>query len=88
MALSIFWTLGLVAVVFLLWRISVILTLSVNNQIEQTSNIILEVERIRVQMFLLRKGHPQPERGWEEFDKEIRLIASSYFIPRRFTVSR
>jgi hypothetical protein len=85
--LDILWVVGITDVVVLLWRIARILTVAVGNQIEQTSNLLLEMERIRLQMFLLRKHKPAQERGWEEFDKEIRLLAGN--IPLQgFTIKR
>ena len=88
MIFNVFWTVGLFMVVFLMWRVVWILTVAVDNQIQQTSNILLEVERVRVQMFLLRKREPEPERGWEAFDKEVRSIVNSYIVPERFTIRR
>ena len=88
MIFNILWTAGLLIVVLFLWRIVWILTVAVDNQLEQTSSILLEVKRIRVQMFLLRKRKPEPDRGWEEFDKEIRTIAGSYIAPERFVLRK
>ena len=78
----------LLCIAFMLWRLFGNLTLGVKNNIEQATNIISELERIRVQMFLFSKGLPGAERGWEEFDKEIRLIVNDYIVPKRFTNPR
>ena len=78
----------LLAALLFLWRIVWILTVAVDNQVEQTANLLLEVERIRLQMFLLRKHRPDPERGWDEFDKEIRSTANSSIVPERFALRR
>ena len=88
MIFDILWTVGLLIAILLLWKMVRILTTAVDNQVEQTANILLEVERIRLQMFLLRKQRPDPERGWEAFDEAIRLDANSYIAPKRFTLRR
>ncbi len=88
MIFNILWTVGLLSAVLLLWRMVWILTVAVDKQVEQTSNLLLEVERIRLQMFLLCKQEPEPERGWEAFDKEIRFIANRCIAPERFTLRR
>ena len=77
----------LLVIAFMLWRLFGNVTLAVKNNIEQATNIILELERIRVQLFLSSKGLPTPERGLEEFDTEVRRIAQC-IAPRRFTNPR
>jgi hypothetical protein len=77
---------ALTVVALLLWRLIAILTLAVNNQIDQTTRILEELQLIRAGLFAMTKI--DEEAGWPGFEKLSRYIVESYILPAKFTSLR
>jgi hypothetical protein len=71
-----------VVVVLFLWRIVAILTLAVNNQVQRTTTILGEPERIRAGLFATIRI--KQEEGWPDFEEMTRHIVTDYIAPKRF----
>jgi HAMP domain-containing protein len=68
-------------IVLLLWMIIALLRLAVNNQVEQATSILEELERIRAGLFVITKI--KKEEGWTEFEHLSRSVVTEYMIPGR-----
>lgn len=75
-------TVALLAVAVLcLWRISAVLTLAVNNQVELGNHILLELNRIRAGLFAHTRI--KDDEGWSKFEELSNEILTNYIAPRR-----
>jgi hypothetical protein len=72
---------ALAVVVLCLWMNFATLRLAVNNQVEQATSILGELERIRAGLFAttrIKEGE-----GWPEFEQVSRIIVTDYITPER-----
>lgn len=68
-------------VVLFLWMIFATLRLAVNNQVEQATSIVGELERIRAGLFAITRI--KEAEGWSEFEHLSCYIVTEYITPGR-----
>ena len=75
--------LALIIMTLQLWRVIVVLTLAVNNQLQQTTSLLHEIEQIRAGLFAITVSKSNEEKGWSEFQSLVSHIVSYYIHPQR-----